>query len=238
MALHLAGSLAKLSRFDKTDILRRYTEWWRVGAFDTGPTTASVLEKVASGIDSEKAVELVDLSFGGRTGGCGPAHRAAPLAMATFIKTDDLASCAKAEARLTHASPLAGAASAAAVLLCRYLSEGYDWDYAVMNAASNQLPEIARIIGSWRDQPIDTGGFAPVVLHAACFFVGTSSEFEEALDRAIDFAGPDNYCPVLVGSIGGAHWGSDAIDQRHIPHKAIIEKISQVTRTLVEPIPG
>jgi hypothetical protein len=38
------------------------------------------------------------------------------------------------------------------------------------------------------------------------------------LARSIDFAGPANYCPVLVGSIGGARWGRAQIDETSLHH--------------------
>jgi hypothetical protein len=52
--------------------------------------------------------------------------------------------------------------------------------------------------------------------------VGGSDTFAAALDRALDFAGPSNYCPVLAGSIGGARWGRAAIPQDALRHAAAI----------------
>jgi ADP-ribosylglycohydrolase len=51
----------------------------------------------------------------GLAAGCNPAHRTAPLAMATFLDDDVLADCALREAALTHAHPLAGDVAAAAL---------------------------------------------------------------------------------------------------------------------------
>ena len=52
-------------------------------------------------------------------------------------------------------------------------------------------------------------GFAPNVLTAAMYFLMNSDNLDEAIKRSIDFAGPANYCPVLVGAIGSARWGID-----------------------------
>ena len=41
MALRLAESLAERRGFDPDDVMRRYMEWYREGAFDTGPVTLS-----------------------------------------------------------------------------------------------------------------------------------------------------------------------------------------------------
>ena len=49
-------------------------------------------------------------------------------------------------------------------------------------------------------------GYAPNVLAASMYFLYTSDNLEDAIDSSIDFAGPANYCPVLVGAIGSAKW--------------------------------
>ena len=42
--------------------------------------------------------------------------------------------------------------------------------------------------------------------------------FDAALTRSLAFAGPANYCPVLVGPLAGARWGVSAIAPRHLDH--------------------
>jgi hypothetical protein len=44
-------------------------------------------------------------------------------------------------------------------------------------------------------------------LRVAVYFVGSSSSFSEAPVRSLASIGPTNYCPVLVGAIGGARRG-------------------------------
>ena len=112
------------------------------------------------------------------------------------------------EARLTHHDPLAGQVAATVNKLCRSLIQGVAWDDAVRH--SGNLAD--------RDRPGNNGGFAPDVLRAAVFFVGTSACFAEALERSLTFAGPANYCPVLVGAIGGARWGASAIHPSLLIH--------------------
>jgi ADP-ribosylglycohydrolase len=76
-----------------------------------------------------------------------------------------------------------------------------------------------------REGPGTSGGFAPAVLRAAVYFVGSSSSFSEALERSVVFAGPANYCPVLVGAIGGARWGSSAIPAPALAHVEILPRV-------------
>jgi len=109
MAVRLSESLVDRRQFDPGDILSRYLAWWRDGAFDSGPTTAAVLSLVDGGMDCIEAVKRVHNESGGMTAGCNPAHRCAPLAMASFLPDGELAGCAIREARLTHQHPLADA---------------------------------------------------------------------------------------------------------------------------------
>jgi ADP-ribosylglycohydrolase len=128
--------------------------------------------------------------------------------MLATVADEDLAGCALAEASLTHHDPLAGEVAAAVNKLCRALVRGAAWQDAVRDAGSFAAPE----------RPGSNGGFAPDVLRAALFFVSTSACFTEALDRSLAFAGPSNYCPVLVGAVAGARWGASAIPPSALAH--------------------
>src|SRR4051812_6320867 len=108
MAVRLAESLADLGGFDPGDVLSRYVDWWRGGAFDTGPVAAGVLAGVASGVPREAAVRHVHDSNGGNTAGCNPAHRCPPLALARSLPDGALPEVCAWEAGLTHFDPLAG----------------------------------------------------------------------------------------------------------------------------------
>jgi len=219
LAVRLAESLAERIAFDGDDVLARYLAWWREGAFDTGPVAALVLEQVVCGVPVDKAVAQADRELDGQTAGCNPAHRAGPLAMAAFLDDAIVGDCAVREAALTHAHPLAGDVAAAVVVLCRALVRGYGWGAALRFAAADRLAATIRALRP-ADSPksLARGGFAPDVLQAAVYFVTANVSFDAALAASLTFAGPANYCPVLVGSIGGARWGASAIHDQHLAH--------------------
>jgi ADP-ribosylglycohydrolase len=79
---------------------------------------------------------------------------------------------------------------------------------------------------------LHNGGFAPEVLRAALFFVSTHAGFGSALEAAIAFAGPANYCPVLVGAIAGARWGATAIPSGLLKHCDILNRVQTVAEAL------
>ncbi|MDX1644901.1 MAG: ADP-ribosylglycohydrolase family protein [Thermoanaerobaculia bacterium] len=233
MALRVAESLRACGRFDADDIGRRYLAWYRDGAFDTGPTAGRVLELVDEGLSFREAAERVDAESGGLTAGCNPAHRAASLALSPTIDDAELADCARAEAALTHRHPLAGDAAAAVVVLCRALVRGTDWCDALALASEGRLTETARALDPERSSDPGKGGFAPEALGAAVHFVDRADAFSAALDRALAFAGSANYCPVLVGSLGGARWGATAVDPARLEvHRRLVPEIEATAQAL------
>jgi ADP-ribosylglycohydrolase len=225
MAVRLAESLSERWRFDPEDILARYLAWWRDGAFDTGPTTAAVLSLIDGGITAAEAVERAHDEAGGMTAGCNPAHRCVPLAMAHFLPDDELGGCALREARLTHQHPLAGEVAAAVVVVCRALIRGKSWNEALDLARVGRLRQTIEALDGNNPSPLSTGGFAPEVLRAACHFVARHNSFTDTLCASLSFAGPANYCPVLVGAIAGARWGATAITPKILPECELMIRV-------------
>ncbi len=233
MATRLAESLIEAGKADIPDIGSRYMDWWRNGAFDTGPTAASVFALVDSGESFANAAERVHRQSNGLTAGCNPAHRSAPLAMVPRAINVQLEQAAQQEAALTHLHPLSSDVAAAVVLLCRELIHGTSWKDALEVARIGRFPETqAAMAPSKSSHGLNTGGFAPDVLAAAIYFVGSSDTFGAALEASFAFAGPENYCPVLVGSIGGARWGAGSISERMLEHCEILPRVRKAAGSL------
>lgn len=222
MAVRLAESLVDCGSFNSSDILNRYLSWWREGAFDTGPVSDRVFALLAAGMPVQDATAQVHREFNRITAGCNPAHRSPPLSMLAAIADEDLAACAITEAGLTHHDPIAGEIAAMVNKLCRALIRGDAWDVAL------------RQYGGFDDQegPGNNGGFAPDVLRAAVYFVNKSACFAEALDQSLAFAGPANYCPVLVGAIAGVRWGASAIPSSSLAHVDILPRVDAAAEAL------
>lgn len=234
MACVVAESLVARRAFDPADLLARYLAWWQGGGFDTGPTAAEVFERLSQGWTVEDAVPAVDRQVGGKTAGVNPAHRSAPLAMAAFLPDAALAEAAQAEARLTHAHPLAGDVAAAVVCLCRALIRGVPWEEALALAAAGRRPETQDALHHHHDPArLSRDGFAPEVLRAALYFLDHHADFPTAMAAAVRFAGGANYCPILVGSIGGARWGLPAVRRvGAFPHPALSSTLSTLAEQL------
>jgi ADP-ribosylglycohydrolase len=207
MAMRLKESLEELRRFCPQDIFFRYYQWWCKEGFDTGPTVEGVFQLVLSGMERSDAVKVIYDESNRELAGCNPAHRSAPLAMMDFLQIDKIDDLARQEARLTHLHPDSAETAAAVVLLCRYLIDGLAWHEA-LNATAAKVVGPARLaLFNTNGGALSPVGDAPEVLRAAIAFVSTQVDFRSALQTSLVFAGPANYCPVLVGCIAGARWG-------------------------------
>jgi len=238
MALQLAASLIELQRFDAAAILQRYLRWWQTGGFDTGPIAAQVFSLIGAGVAPDMAVAQVHAASGGLTAGCNPAHRSVPLAMASFLPDQQLTSYPYTEAALTHYDRLAGDVAAAVVTLCRALLQGTPWPLAIQIASAGRAPAVVAALNMAGDPSLAPDGFAPHVLYAAVHFVHNADRLVSALDAALAFAGPANYCPVLVGAIGGARWGAVQIEERYLSHCVIVSQVHQIADRLAHSWPA
>jgi len=189
------SSLVACKGFNKKDLTARYLKWWETDAFDTGPTFASVFNNITKGIDHIEAVKKVHYSLNGNTAGCGPAHRILPLAGFLDIPDNRLIEITKEEAEITHFHPDAGNGSAILVMLCRYLIEGQTIEEAKKSLANNDY-----LNKSWEkvlSAKVLPDGYVFNVIKSALYFL----DQKDALNKSIKFAGPANYCPVIVGAI-------------------------------------
>ena len=56
LAKILTTNIKQNKGFIATDLTNKYLKWWKDGAFDTGPTFASVFTKIESGMSHDEAV--------------------------------------------------------------------------------------------------------------------------------------------------------------------------------------
>lgn len=244
LALRLAQSLLHKDGFDLDDVGQSYLTWWKEGAFDTGPVTARVMELVESGKSFSEAAKMVHQEFEQLTAGCNPAHRIAPISMQRTIADDQFEGIARQEAALTHLHSTAADVSTAVALLCRGMIYGYEWKGVSRMVIGEKMYELlSKRMGETLQDPRylngvgpPDGGFAPNAIGAAVYFLDRAESFDEALDESIKFAGPANYCPVLVGAIGGARWGASSISSDAISHLGKdLEVVQDLGKQLAEP---
>jgi ADP-ribosylglycohydrolase len=152
--------------------------------------------------------------------------------MARNLTDEALPELAMREARLTHFDPLAGDVAAGVAVLCRRLINGSSWAEALGNAAIGRQDPTQRALSVVHAGSFDRGGYAPNVLAAAVHFVDRYGEFAVALDESFAFAGCGNYCPVLVGAIGGARWGASSVPIGRVRHADLLPRLNSVSHRL------
>ena len=172
-----------------------------------------------------------------KSDGINAAHRSTPLAAFSFIPDEQLPEIAKVEASITHLSELSIDTSIAVNVICRNLIHGKTLDESLQVALSSvRSSEIKQVLSfqyegkTTAEAQLDRDGFAPRVLKAALYFLKTNNNFRDALEKSLLFAGSANYCPVLVGSIGGALYGDSSVTPdtlRHVNPK-LAQRLSAV----------
>jgi len=207
-----------------------YLEWFKEEGYDAGLVTHKVLELVDSGLSFDDAAKQVDTELDGMTASISPAHRSIPLTLyfvAWYLRSPnffeefpntgfrEFESLISREARLTHLHKEASEVSIAVNAICMYLILGKDiidsMRFGLKFINENLRLNIEDNISTRNSDNLKSGGYAPDVLTAALWFLLHTRSLKDALDQSKEFAGIANYCPVLVGSIGGAMYGYNEI---------------------------
>ncbi len=223
-----------------------YLEWFKEDGYDAGLVTHKVLELVDSGLSFDNATKQVDEELDGMTAGISPAHRSIPLTLpyvAWYLRSpnffeefpntgfQEFQSTIEREARLTHLHKEAAEISLAVNAICMYLILGRDefraLDFGMKFINQDLRSNILDNAHAKNPDHLKDGGYASDVLTAALWFLFHTHTFEDASKQAKEFAGAANYCPVLVGSIGGAMYGYDEI-------KPCIKNINKDKLAIVE----
>jgi len=232
MATLLGESLIENSTFERNDVGRKYFDWWEIDGLDAGLVNNKVFGLVSDGVPPHVAVNKVDRELRGMTAGCNPVHRNSPIAMSAHIQDDEIPGIAERESLLTHKHHLAGLVSAISLRLIRSLIRGTDWPEAVLKLDNISSPPISDALKEARNGKKYSSGYSLHVLGAAIYFVNSATNFDEMLEKAIDFSGDENYCAVLAGSLGGARWGASYISNLWFAGLKDIDKVNLVASNL------
>jgi len=193
MASLVAQTLAN-DPYDFDALDQAYWDYYDSGSFDSGPTFEKVHEFMAKGMRRADAVKETHKVFKGSTAGCNPMHRFMVVAGMDDLPYNDLDKMARRDAGLTHYDSTAGLCSSVLVRLLRRFLSGEklsDAAIAVFSELSSNEQKVFNI-------PMGNRGYGPEVLVSALDLAGQG---KSGLPRSIEFAGPNNYCPPIVGVI-------------------------------------
>ena len=195
-------SLCEDPSFNVNKVLDSYLYWFENGAYDTGATLYHTFSLMKQGFSHSQAVELSHLEY--PSDGIAPAHRSTPLAL--FLEDTALDNAIYKESKLTHHSEISAEIAIASGRICSSLLKGIPFKEAIACSISDLNPLLFPPIST--PEACSRDGYAPHVLHAALSFLRHYPSFTQALNASLLFAGAENYCPVLVGAIGGCLYGT------------------------------
>eukprot|EP01119_Soliformovum_irregulare_P004473 TRINITY_DN1548_c0_g1_i2.p1 TRINITY_DN1548_c0_g1~~TRINITY_DN1548_c0_g1_i2.p1 ORF type:complete len:619 (-),score=107.50 TRINITY_DN1548_c0_g1_i2:889-2745(-) len=225
MVCRLGESLVAHNGYDRKDVIERYSNWF-IGppkdeekAFDTGAIFKRVFLLHEQGLDIDDAANQVfELT---QSAGVNAAHRIAPISVFAKIAESDLTNIVTQETKITHHHALSIETAIITAQILRALRDGASWKHALSWGSQFSTSEETKEAFQTSDPPTDAGGFAPNVLKAALYFISNTQSFKDALYKSLQFAGEDNYCPVLVGALAGGLYGAEEIPEVDLQHEVI-----------------
>ncbi|PZQ94526.1 MAG: ADP-ribosyl-[dinitrogen reductase] hydrolase [Cereibacter sphaeroides] len=234
MALALADSLIWRHQIDPTDLMNRFVNWWRWGAysatgecFDIGITTSVALAKFENGGDP------IAGATDPNSAGNGSLMRLAPVAIwGVHAGQQRMRETARLQSATTHGAPQCLDACEGYALILRAAILG-----ALVEDAMKAAPGIGNevigtiLAGSWREQPrhaIRSTGYVAHSLEAALWCVNETTDFRSAVLLAANLGDDADTTAAITGQLAGALYGAAAIPpewrQKLAWHDEIVEK--------------
>jgi ADP-ribosyl-[dinitrogen reductase] hydrolase len=242
MALCLAQSLLAHPEVDAFDLLTRFWEWAETGKnSSTGQALGFGQNTLHSLMHFQRTGALKAESRQRRSDGNGSIMRLGPLPIVYVHSMTKAQERSRFQSYTTHASDIAAdACELLTILLCR-LMQGRSFDEALAEGLKNAdgwHKDIANIAaGSWRGksrEAIMSTGYTAYTLEAACWAVGTTDSFEEALVRAVNLGFDADTVAAVTGQIAGALYGKSAIPERWLCSLAQQALLEDTTQALIE----
>jgi ADP-ribosyl-[dinitrogen reductase] hydrolase len=209
MALALADSLLANADLDPSDLMGRFVDWWRNGAysctgdcFDIGIQTSSALRRF------EASGKALAGDTRPEASGNGALMRLAPIAVRHWRDRDRLAATAELQTRTTHGSPETLEASDIFATLLADAIAGQPLD-AIMNSDAAR-----RIKGEWRGANRDAirgTGYVVDALRAAVWAVSRTTTFRSAILLAANLGEDADTTAAITGQLAGALYGWEGL---------------------------
>ena len=219
MALALADSLIQRGSLDPRDLMARFVNWWRWGAysatgecFDIGITTQTALASF------ERDGNPLAGSDDPMSAGNGSLMRLAPIAIwGVRAGEKTMREAARLQSATTHAAPQCLHACEGFAVILRAAILGASFEDAVSTAEGIGADPIRTILaGDWRGKmrpEIRSSGYVAHSLEAALWCVGETSDFREAVLLAANLGDDADTTAAITGQIAGALYGREGIPE-------------------------
>lgn len=238
MALCLAFSIAQQKGVDADDIMKRFCDWYKNGAysphgrcFDIGMTVTKALSRYTQGIPPQECG-----GEGVQDNGNGSLMRVLPLIYyllarygSRFGEQDEAMRCIDLVSSLTHRHPISRVACgiylniAARLLLGdaipdaiqRGVDTALDW-YASHEGYEDGLDCWARIrttaaFKTLTEDRIKSDGYVVDTLEAALWCLLNSKNYRDCVLKAVNLGSDTDTVAAVVGGLAGIHYGLSGI---------------------------
>lgn len=214
MALCLAESLIIYPDLDSSDLLSRFSKWYRDGVnsptghcFDIGMTT---VKAIINWENTKSIINNTDAS----TAGNGSIMRLAPAVIKYHDDSDKAISTAIMQGRTTHGSNEAvdSCDLLARILLAAFHAEnkGKVIDIDVQEHWATNVKNILKTLDVSRDE-VKSSGYVIHTLHAALWSFMNTNNFCDAILLATNLGDDSDTVAAVTGQIAGAYYGVDGI---------------------------
>ena len=218
LTLLLAESLQEKNGFDAADFAQRLKEWpsYQIGG---GLASLTAAARLAKGIHYCES--------GVKSAGCGGAMRVAPIGLFYSHASNELATHAVEQARITHSDPRA---TAGAYVVAQMVANGVnssagfdDSCFPILLERTRKIsPEMAAHLdlipklleSSWEEaiNVLGSSGFVlETVASAIWAFWRNSFSFSDAVLGAVNLGGDTDSRGAITGAIAGAYLGKSQI---------------------------
>jgi ADP-ribosyl-[dinitrogen reductase] hydrolase len=235
MALCLASSLVELRRFDPTDQMRRYWQWYQNGylsstgrCFDIGLTVRGSLGRFQQSGDP----------FSGRpdpqSAGNGCIMRLAPVPMFFYPDLAEAARWSGESSRTTHGAPeCIESCQLLSAMICAALSGASKDEVLLGHDASRwQCPKVRAIAtGDYRGKKrneISGSGYVIHCLEAAAWSFWHTESFRDAILMAVNLGDDADTTGAVCGQIAGAFYGEEGIPREWLWQLVMVEEIRKL----------
>jgi ADP-ribosyl-[dinitrogen reductase] hydrolase len=220
MALELAESIGALGVLDTDDLAQRYIRWATMRGKGIGRTTRSALVGARDAEDARARAGAHYLATR-LAAGNGTVMRATPIGLAAR-DLDEAVAAARRDARLTHADPAAGAASAALCAALRAVREGEN-PLPAARAQTDEHPSLARALDAVgradgsalaRLAAGSEAGACWTTLAIALYALLVVDDYERGVGWAIAQGGDADTNAAVTGALLGYRYGASKIPAR------------------------
>jgi ADP-ribosyl-[dinitrogen reductase] hydrolase len=220
LALELAESIAERGLLDTDDVAQRYIRWANADGKGIGRTTRKALVGTRDAEDA-RARARVHYQETRLAAGNGTVMRAAPIGLSARTLAEAV-DAARRDAELTHADPVAGAASAALCAALWAVRADADPIAAALAQAVGHPPLAVAFTTVRSGDRAALAGLAAgpeagacwttlaVALHALITF----DEYEAGVSWAIGLGGDVDTNAAVTGAVLGCRYGEQAIPSR------------------------